>query len=59
MAALILAALRSAAGQPVALPPTPEPPPIARAGPIEPKPLPLPADYPPDPPPPPVVSPTF
>jgi len=60
LAVLAFLALQLAAQQPESPPKVPPaPPPIAHAAPLEPRPLPLPAEYPPDPPPPPVVSPTF
>ena len=56
---LAFGALRVAAAQPVALPPLPDTPAVARAAAIQPRPLPDPSDYPPDPPERPVVLPTF
>jgi general secretion pathway protein A len=59
IAVLAFGALRVAAAQPVALPPLPDTPPVARAAAIQPRPLPDPSEYPPDPPERPVVLPTF
>jgi general secretion pathway protein A len=56
---LVGGALRLAANQPVSLPRLPEAPPVSRAAPVQPRPLPDPSEHPPDPPERPLVLPTF